>query len=107
MNRLYKPFLILTYLLLFGAFTSTSLGQAVKPFSTNAAGTITLSTTSNTVGEDGASVTLTATADQAPNDGVTITVTIVVAGGTAIAGDFDLASLTITIVGDGGGNLIG
>ena len=27
MNRLYKPFLILTYLLLFGAFTSTSFGQ--------------------------------------------------------------------------------
>ena len=27
MNRLYKPFLIITYLLLFGAFTSTSLAQ--------------------------------------------------------------------------------
>ena len=27
MNRLYKPFLIVTYLLLFGAFTSISFGQ--------------------------------------------------------------------------------
>ena len=27
MNRLYKPFLIVSWLLLFGAFSSTSLGQ--------------------------------------------------------------------------------
>ena len=90
MNRLYKPFLIITYLLLFGAFTSTNFGQ-----------TVTLSTSAATVGEDGASVTLTATADPAPDNKITVTVTIAVTGGTATAGDFSLTSTTITIVGNG------
>ena len=90
MNRFYKPFLIVSWLFLFGAFTSTSLGQ-----------TVTLSKSASTVGEDAGSVTLTATADPAPAGGVTVTVTITVTGGTASAGDFSLTSTTITIVGNG------
>lgn len=43
MNRLYKPFLIVTYLLLFGAFTSTSLGQTPNTGDVNVAITTTFS----------------------------------------------------------------
>jgi len=92
MNRLYKPFLTAVYLLLFAAFTSTSLGQ-----------TITLLKSASTVGEDAGSVTLTAKADIAPANGVTVTVTITAigTGGTASVGDYVLGSTTISIVGDG------
>ena len=109
MKRLYKSFLIATWLLLLGAFTSTSLGQAIKPFSTNAAGTITLLKSASTMAEDGGSVTLTAKADIAPTNGATITVTITAigTGSTASVGDYVLGSTTITIVGDAGGNDIG